>query len=124
VTTLFLPQSQLEEWALSEKADLKDGRLVIAGESATYPVTQAVHFTRLVSGQDDKKLVNKVKTEAQLSELGAEQMADSVLLGDNAYEVVPGYVLQQGEASGPGPGPGRPSTTDTNLLADFLLNKL
>jgi hypothetical protein len=124
VTTLFLPQAQLEEWALSEKADMKDGKLVIANEPVSYPLTQAVHFARLVSGQDDKNLVNKVKTEAQLAELGAEQMADSVLLGDTAYEVVPGYVLQHREAAGPGPGPARPGTTDTNLLADFLLNKL
>ena len=35
---LFLPQTQLEEWALGDKADLKDGKLVVMVEDgATFP---------------------------------------------------------------------------------------
>ena len=79
---LFLPQTQLEEWALGDKADLKDGKLVVMAEGgASFPAVPAVHFVQLVSGEDTHKLVAKVKTEAQLQSLGAEQMADSVILG-------------------------------------------
>src|SRR5512132_532006 len=91
---LFLPQAQLEEWALEDKADVKDGVLVVTGEEGVYPVTPAVHLVQLVTGEDANGLVTKVKTEDQLKALGAEQMADSVLLGDTAYEVVPGYVAE------------------------------
>src|SRR5687768_11790002 len=91
---LFLPQTQLEEWALEDKADVKDGQLVVSGEQGVYPVTPAVHVLQVVSGEDTHGLVTKVKTESQLSALGAEQMADSVLLGETAYEVVPGYLAE------------------------------
>ncbi len=121
---LFLPQAQLEEWALDDKADVKDGVLAVTGEEGVYPVTPAVHIRQLVTGEDTEGLVTKVKTEDQLKALGAEQMADSVLLGDTAYEVVPGYVA---DVSVPGsdapPEDGQPGS-ETDLLAAFLLNKM
>lgn len=69
---LFLPQAQLEEWALEDKADVKDGVLVVTGEDGVYPVTPAVHIVQLVTGEDANGLVTKVKTEDQLKTLGAE----------------------------------------------------
>ncbi|MGQ0504280.1 MAG: hypothetical protein ACT4TC_03095 [Myxococcaceae bacterium] len=121
---LFLPQPLLEEWALDERADFKDGKLVVAAEKASYPATPAMLFIQVVSGEDEKKLLSKVKTEDQLRELGGEQMADSVLLGENAYQVVPGYVA---EVAAPlptsGPDKGKPAQ-DADLLASYLLDKI
>lgn len=119
MSKLFLPQNTLEEWALAEKADIREGRLGLTGESATFAVEPAVHVLRLVSGEDAAGLVSKVKTERQLATLGAEQMADSVLLGEAAYEVVPGYV-----ADVPDPAPAKRTSTESDLLAAFLLDKL
>ncbi len=49
---LFLPQAQLEEWVLGDKADLKDGKLVVMAEGgASYPAVPAVHFVQLVVGR-------------------------------------------------------------------------
>lgn len=122
MTKLFLPQVQLEEWALEDKADLRDGRLVVTAEGgASYPAIPAVHFVQLVSGEDTHQLVARVKTESQLERLGAEQMADSVLIGDSAYEVVPGYLTEVGPAARPVGG--KPSS-EADLLAAFLLNKM
>ncbi|ATB47009.1 hypothetical protein [Corallococcus macrosporus] len=125
VTKLFLPQTQLEEWALADKADLREGRLVVMAEGgAAFPVTPAVHFVQLVSGEDTQGLVSRVKTEEQLARLGAEQMADSVLVGDNAYEVVPGYVAEVA-AGGPRPGGSeKKPDSEADLLAAFILNKM
>src|SRR5436190_1686711 len=81
VARLFVPQSKLEEWALGDKADIRDGKLVVSAEKASYPVHPAVHFSKLVSGADDKKLLRKVKTQEELHKLGAEHMAESVLVG-------------------------------------------
>jgi hypothetical protein len=122
VTKLFLPQAQLEEWALEDKADVRDGRLVVMVEGgASFPVVPAVHFLQLVSGEDTHGLVARVKTEEQLQRLGGEQMADSVLIGDSAYEVVPGYVT---EVAAPArPVDGKPNS-EADLLAAFLLNKM
>ncbi|MBJ6763307.1 hypothetical protein JGU66_21265 [Myxococcaceae bacterium JPH2] len=121
VTKLFLSQTQLEEWALDDKADLREGKLVVAAEGGgAWPVVPAVHFVQLVSGDDIHRLVARVKTEEQLAKLGAEQMADSVLVGETAYEVVPGYVA---EVTAPAADPKKPSS-ETDLLAAFILNKM
>lgn len=123
VTKLFLPQTQLEEWALADKADLREGKLVVMAEGGTtFPLTPAVHFVQLVSGEDAQGLVARVKTEEQLASLGAEQMADSVLVGDNAYEVVPGYVTEVGAA--PRPEGEKKPDSEADLLAAFILNKM
>jgi hypothetical protein len=120
VTKLFLSQAQLEEWALEDKADLREGRLVVAAEGGSaWPLTPAVHVVQLVTGEDTHQLVSRVKTEEQLSRLGAEQMADSILVGDSAYEVVPGYVAEVGT-----PAPERKPNSETDLLAAFILNKM
>lgn len=126
MTRLFLPQNTLEEWAIDDKADLKEGQLVLASEQASFPVVPAVHFTQIVSGNDEQQLVGKVKTESQLQALGAEQMADSVVMGEIAYEVVPGYVAEVPSAA---PAKSAKSqvkgaSPETDLLAAFLLNKL
>lgn len=120
---LFLPQTQLEEWALEDKADVKDGVLVVTGETGVYPVVPAVHIVQLVTGEDTNRLVSKVKTEEQLESLGAEQMADSVLLGETAYEVVPGYVAEVPSPSDASSEDGT-AGSETDLLAAFLLNKM
>jgi hypothetical protein len=119
VPKLFLPQATLEEWLAAEKADLQEDSLVIPAENATYPLTPAVHFTKVVSGEDERGLVNKVKSKAQLDALSAEQMMDSVILGDDAYEVVPGYTAEVSA-----PGAGKKAGSEADLLAEFFLNKL
>lgn len=121
---LFLPQAQLEEWALEDKADVKDGVLAVTGEEGVYPVTPAVHVVKLITGEDTNGWVSKVRTEEQLKALGAEQMADSMLLGDTAYEVVPGYVAEVAPPPGEAPPPEGQPGSETDLLAAFLLNKM
>lgn len=118
----FLPQTTLEEWALADQADLKEGRLVVSSDKGSFAVQPAVHIAKLVSGTDDAKLVGKVKTESQLEKLAAEHMADSLILGDNAYEVVPGYIVDV--APPPAGAKKKIANPDADLLADFLINKL
>ncbi len=112
---LFLPQTTLEDWATAEKADVHDQALVLTGDPIRYPVEPAVHVTSLVSGPDEHQLLRKVKTDAQLADLGAERLADSVVAGESAYDVESGYVVQV---------PDPPALTETALLADYFLNKL
>lgn len=119
---LFVPQAKLEEWALEDKADIRDGKLTVAAEKASFPVAPAVHFTKLVSGADEKKLLRKVKTDEELQKLGAEHMADSVILGDTAYEVTGGYVT---DVPSPARGAQKKGVTpEAEALAAFLLDKL
>jgi hypothetical protein len=117
VPKLFLPQYKLEEWVVSETADLRDGKLFITGENSSHPVEPAVHFTQVVSGTDGDKLLDKVKTHPQLAAMGAELLMNSVLVGECAYEVTSGYIADVSV-----PGMSRAHTEE--LLAAFLLETL
>ncbi|MDP1917842.1 MAG: hypothetical protein Q8L14_16480 [Myxococcales bacterium] len=123
---LFLPQAALEEWMMSEKADLQDGKLVVKeGGSSTHPAASAVHFVKVVSGEDTNNLVGRVKTTEQILALGGEHMADSVVMGDSAYEVAEGYLT---EVLAPAPAKADPkkkvANPEADLLAAFILDKL
>ncbi len=111
---LFLPQAVLESWVIEEKAESRDGVLALPGQAAVYPLSPAVHFSRVLSGEDTQGLVAKVKTEAQIAALGGEQLGDAVVFGETAYQVVPGFVAAAPEAP----------KSEADLLAAFLLNKL
>jgi hypothetical protein len=115
---LFLPQHTLEEWAAADKADVHDHALLLARDPTRYPVEPAVHVTALVTGVDEHTLLRKVRTDAQLQAIGAERLADSVVAGESAYDVVSGYVVQVPDAAA------MPQPAETDLLAEFLLNKL
>jgi hypothetical protein len=124
---LFLPQRILEDWSSTEKADLSEGKLVVNDPKSSHPVSAGVHFVKLVSGNDTNNLVGRVKSMTQLDELGAEHMADSVILGDTAYEVEPGYLTEvppePKAAKGSDPKK-KPISPEADLLAAFILDKL
>jgi hypothetical protein len=126
---LFLSQKALEEWSMADKADLQSGQLVVkeggVASHPSYPVVPAVHFVRIVSGEDVKSLVGRVKTLEQVHAFGAEHLADSVILGDAAYEVLEGYVTEVQTPVGPkGEAKKKPTNPEADLLAAFILDKL
>lgn len=123
---LFLPQKTLEDWIGADKADLEEGKLVVKDTKSSHSVMAAVHFVKVVSGNDAHQLTGRVKTMKQLDELGAEHMMDSVLLGETAFEVVPGYLT---EVIAPAPAARadpkkKQISPEADLLAAFILDKL
>lgn len=122
---LFLPQKTLEEWALADKADVQEGKLIMKDEAGTHPVSSAVHFNKLVSGEDTHGLLGRVKTTVQLATLNAEHFADSCIIGEAAYEVVEGFVT---EVVAPPPtktdAKKKTASPEADLLAAFILDKL
>jgi hypothetical protein len=52
-----------------------------------------VRFLHVTGAETDPhKLVNKVKDEADLAKLGADHYVTSVIIGDIAYDVQPGFI--------------------------------
>jgi len=139
---VFFPQAALDQWIVEGTVDLADGELTILSEGRRYKLTEAVHVVREVSGAGDaRELVGRVKTLATLQQLGAEIVESSMLLGDAAYDVEPGWVgapvgsfaehLGSGalararKASGSSPDIFGPEPkTDEDLLAKFLERNL
>ena len=89
---LFFPQQSLDEWIVDGRIELTSGELTIISEKRVYRVAEAVRVVAEVTGSEDvNELVGKVKSVAFLQELGAELLEGSMLIGDNAYDVVPGF---------------------------------
>ncbi|UQA59004.1 hypothetical protein [Polyangium aurulentum] len=127
---VFFPQVALDEWLAEDRVDLRNDELTIKSEGRKYRIIEAIRVVREVSGASDShELLGKVKSKAFLGELGAEILETSMILGDNAYDVVPGFVgapvgtfaEHQKSAS---TAQARNLSTDEDLLAAFLATKL
>jgi hypothetical protein len=100
VARLFISQERIDRW-------MEEGKVKIDGEVMSLPalgksfrLRPAFHFVKIVSdGADMQLVIGRVKTKDQLDALGAEAYGNSVILGESAYEVEPGFV---GEVTGAG----------------------
>jgi hypothetical protein len=138
VNRFFWPQELLDQWIVDEKILLEGDKLTLAEGKRDFKVSQAVYFVADVGdGQDLHELVGRVKEISTLEEMGAEHYMDSVLLGDSAYQVVPGFTgepaakqAQNPKSSAPdiagaiSSHTGEEEADDRELLARFLLDNL
>lgn len=130
---VFFPQAALDAWVAEDRVELRQDELTIKSEGRRYRIIEALRVVEEVTGTPDtNELVDKVKSLAFLTELGAEILGTSMILGDNAYECVPGFVgapigtFTEHRKSLPevSERPKSPLTSDEDLLAAFLASKL
>jgi hypothetical protein len=129
---VFFPQAALDQWLSEDRVDLIGSELTIKGEGRKYHVVEAVRILQEVSGGlDEFELVGKVKSVSFLSELGAELLDTSLVMGDLAYEVVPGFagapigtLAQHRAQSVPPPAAGPLPSNDEEMLAQYLMTRL
>ena len=89
---LFISQEWVDVSNMDEKISLEGDTMVIKADGKAYQITPAVRFLLVEGGEGDPhQLIGKVKTNPQLDALNAEAMAESVILGDTAYRVQPGF---------------------------------
>lgn len=88
---VFVPQEALETWLSAGRVHMVGETLFVDGQA--FALESAVRFTSEVAGgSDEHSLIGRVKTMAQVESLGGEHCAASVVLGDNAYEVIEGFL--------------------------------
>jgi hypothetical protein len=140
---VFFPQTALDVWLSDGTVDLSADELTIVaagGQAGQSPepsgadrsapgrrdrLTEAVHIVNEVTGTPDANgLLGRVKSKAFLADQKAELLESSLLLGDNAYDVVPGWL---GEPIGTfadyaaSQTSARAVSTDEELLTAYLL---
>jgi hypothetical protein len=127
---IFFPQVALDEWIVEGTAELQDGELTLLAVGRRYRLAEAVHVVSDASGGGDAELVGRVKARVYLEQLGAEIVETSMLLGDAAYDVEPGWIgvpsvpFADYVASSAGGKGGRPLAapkSDEELLARFAV---
>ncbi len=95
---LFVAQAMIDSWADQGRIDFVGNVMTLLsgeGRDRSYALEPAVRFLALLGAEaDPHQLLKKVKSVAQLKELGAEVIDASVVLGDVAYEVEPGFLAE------------------------------
>ena len=90
---LFLSNEALEQWISEGRAELDRDELRERPTGRRFRLREAVRFLSEVTGADDAHdLLGRVKDLDQITALAGERVADSVIIGDNAYEVQSGFL--------------------------------
>jgi hypothetical protein len=134
---IFFPQEALDTWLLDGHVELSGEELTIKAEGRKFRIAEAVRVLTEVTGTPDGfDLVGRVKSKGYLTELGAEMLDSSMILGDNAYDVTPGFlgmpigsfaahIAEVARRSDPSIKPADlPPKSDEELLGQFLLRVL
>jgi hypothetical protein len=86
-------------------------------DTPSFELEPAYRFVRTSdAGPDPHGLVGQIKYEKDMKALNAEVYLDSIMYGDTAYEVEPGFIGEKKELMD--------RLSDTELLARFLLDTL
>lgn len=93
---MFISQSTLEAWLDSKNAEMQDQRVTLSRLGRAYDLEPAVRILSVVPAEGEaataEALVGRVLAEDSVLQLGGELMGESMLFGDNAFEVEPGYI--------------------------------
>ncbi len=94
---IFVAQTLADSWLSAGRVSLERDLLRLpdpAGGAATdLFINPAVFFERIDGSESDvHDVVGRVKTAQELAQMGADHYESSVVMGDYAYTVVPGYL--------------------------------
>ena len=122
---LFFPQEALDRWLVDRVADLSGDQLALRDPGQRFRLVEGVRVLNEVSGAEDPfDVCGTVRTVGFLLELGAELLGDSMIISENAYQIVPGWLATpiQGSAElrfGGAPAP-EPASNIDERLSSFL----
>lgn len=120
-------------WLTEGHIELSGEELRLKVEGRVFRITEAVRILQEVTGTPDvHDLVGRVKSRVFLGALEAELLETSMIIGDNAYDVVPGFLgipvgsfaEHMARAELPSDPELPPPKTDEELLGQFLLRAL
>ena len=90
---VFLSQMTIDEWVASDRVDLQGEYMTLRPAGVRLALTSAAFFKSAAGGSEDVHgLVGKVKDQSAIDALGGEAYMSSVVVGDSAYDVEPGFV--------------------------------
>jgi CRISPR/Cas system endoribonuclease Cas6 (RAMP superfamily) len=108
---------------MDDRLRVEDDLLTIPAQNKTYRIYEAVRFIACASSAGDPlNLIKRVRTKDQLEKMHCELFGNSVISGDHAYDVEPGFfgiLLADAEALAPVTQPSlraAPSVTAENHL--------
>ena len=93
MSRLFISVDRLDAWTAEGRASLEAGKMTLTELGRSFSMTPAVCFVSVAgSDGDPNDLLGRVKSKDALQAMGAEQLANSVIYADTAYDVVDGFI--------------------------------
>lgn len=93
---IFVAQTLADSWLAAGRVQLERDLLRVSvdpGGPFDLFINPAVYFERIDGSEADvHQVVGKVKTAQELAQIGADHYESSVVMGDYAYTVVPGFI--------------------------------
>lgn len=90
---LFISQERLDAWSAEQRVTLNGDIMTLSADGRSFRVVPAVRFVRVAGDDvDPNELLNTVVDERSLEEMGADYYMHSVILGETAYDVQPGFM--------------------------------
>jgi hypothetical protein len=89
---LFISQNAIDTWIASDRVDMSASVLSLRDGRGALVLAAAFLFRKVSAGNDNNRLLGKVKTETAIAALGGEAYMTSVIVGETAYEVEPGFM--------------------------------
>lgn len=95
---LFISQERLDVWSGENRVEVEGDVMTLADDGRSFKIRPAVRFLSVAGGDDDPNdLLDKVKEESTLEEMGAElyltaSSGNSVILDEVAYDVQSGFI--------------------------------
>ncbi|HLU65265.1 MAG TPA: hypothetical protein VKZ63_03280 [Kofleriaceae bacterium] len=102
---LFISQERLDAWSAEQKVSLQGDVMTLTDDGRSFRIRPAVRFLRVAGDDPDpNELVDTVQDEKSLDEMGADHYMYSVILGETAYDVQPGFLGEPIPRAAPGGG--------------------
>lgn len=100
---LFISQDRLDAWTAEQRVAVTGDLMTLADDGRAFRIRPAVRFLR-TSGTDGDPhdLIGKVKDDQALAAIGADHYMNSVILGETAYDVQPGFLGDPVRRNAPG----------------------
>ncbi len=101
---IFVAQTLADSWLAAGRVQLERDLLRLpdpSGGATDLFINPAVFFERIDGSEADvHQVVGKVKTAQELAQMGADHYESSVVMGDYAYTVVPGFLAVAVDSKG------------------------
>ena len=91
---LFVPQSWADRALLADTIEISGQTMTVRQDGRQYRLEEAVRVLGVDSGEDAESLVGKVLSQAEIRGKGWEAFEESLLVGETAYRVQPGFLAR------------------------------
>ncbi|MCX7943390.1 MAG: hypothetical protein N2746_02640 [Deltaproteobacteria bacterium] len=123
---IFISQEQMEKYVNDGVADINGNDIVLRLEK-TYigNLEEAYYFLRnVVNPSDPRGMINRVFTKGEIKDLNADIMQNSVIIGEDVYDVEEGFVVYEQGNTLTDESTKKSQTQEIKSLASFILKNL